>query len=81
MARAPVPHRLPEPFRVPHPLTRGITIARRKSMSPSALRVQIVLFTMIVAVVTLYAAGIMANTGDVLLGRLDLIAETDLLNR
>jgi hypothetical protein len=50
-------------------------------MSPSALRVQIVLFTMIVAVVTLYAAGIMANTGDVLLGRLDLIAETDLLNR
>ena len=59
----------------------AVTVARRRVTPASDYRLQVILFAVIVAVVVLYASEILANAGDVLLSRLDLVAETDLLNR
>jgi hypothetical protein len=58
----------------------GITLARWRR-TDHALLPQVILCVALAAVVTLHAVVSMSNAGDVLLSRLDLIAEIDQLNR
>ncbi len=59
----------------------GITLARWRRRTDQALLPQVVLCVVIAAVVALHALASMAGAGDLLLSRLDLIAEVELLNR
>ena len=58
----------------------ALAVARRRTVDHAAFLIQVVVLTFIALAITVNAFGVMSSAGELLLTRLDLVAETAKLN-